>query len=547
MSKRFVAALVFALAALVVLTTFVYADDSEAADQVTSFLTAKGYTVVEVGNVPDDQGNPRPDVVYVGMDAVSNDLDSQEMANQAIWGLYALRKYYPRASTLFSAPVYQRYIFFFSTTATTFDKYLKNQITPLAFWNDIRSKVRIYDSVKKAFVDEKDFTQQNQTDKNQTDKNFGNTNPNPVPTPVPGAPGKGASLWLEPSTTYLPTDNKTSAVLIGTLLDANLSPTANASLEFAYEPEGDDERSLGTKTTDANGSARASLKAPQGAESVLLRASTSTLKSQVSVMVGPAATSTGDRKTALSDALEAQGYSVGEVDYEPGKTPTGASNNVVYVLMEMTSKTLDRAFYSQLSRGFGTSRTVYPESDYMIVDLVYHKDGDDYVLAWLTTNSGWDQFVAGKIGENDFWRSIRFVRACVVQNQKCVPITDKNFVDKSFCGKGGCGTKEARANRSIESTITKESWGDQWHGQEFIVLPGSYADTFKLTDLSGSASAVQIFQSPEFRTPFLEYKKGDSADKLNTWRLGQGQYFFAVVGQAAPASGKMTFVEHITQ
>ncbi len=544
MSKRLVAAFVLALVLIAAFTAFVYADDSEAADQVTAFLTAKGYTVTEVGNLTDDQGNLRPDVVYVAMDAASNNLDSQEMANQAIWGMYALRKYYPRATQIFSAPVYQRYIFFFSTTAATFDKYLKNQITPSAFWSDIRSKVRVYDLVNKRFIDEKDFTQQNQTDKNQTDKNFGNNNPNPVPTPIPGAPGKGATLWLEPSTTYLPRDNKTTAVLIGTLLDANFTPTANSSLDFAYEPEGGDEQALGSKITDANGSARTNVKAPRDTEGLLLRASTASLNSQVSVLVGPAVTNTGDRKSAVAEALQAQGYTDVDVGYETSKRPTGETDNYVIVLMRMTSKTLDRGFYSQMTRGYGTARTLFPDANHLYNYLIYRKDGHDFVLVWHTGTANWDQFIAGKLSESEFWRYNEFVGAF---DENLNRIDEKNFVDKSFCGKGGCGTKEARVNRSLESTITKESWGDPWHGQEFVILPGSYADTFRLTELSGSASAIQVFQSPEFRTPLLEYKKGESADKLNTWRLGQGQYIFAVVGQAAPAGAKMTFVEHITQ
>ncbi len=544
MSKRLAASVVLALAVLIIFSTRAYADDSEAADQVTALLTAKGYTVTEVANLTDDAGNTRPDVVYVAMEAVSGNLDSQEMANQVIWGLYALRKYYPRATTLYSAPVYQRYVFFFSTTAATFDKYLKNQITPNAFWNEVRSKVRIYDLVKKVFIGEKDFTEQNQTDKDQSDKDFGPNNPNPVPTPVPGTPGKGATLWLEPSTTYLPTDNKTSATLIGTLLDANYSPAANSSLDFAYEPEGGDEQSLGSKLTDANGTARASVKGTRGTQGLLLRASTTALNSQVSVMVGPAVANTEDRKSTLVQALEAQGYTDVEAEYQSAKRPTGETDNYVIVVMRMMSKTLDRGFYSQMSRTFGTARTLFPEANHLINYMVYRKDGHDFLLAWHATTAYWDQFVAGKMSESEFWRYTEYMGA---RDENFNPISDKNFMDKSFCGRGGCGTKEARVNRSLESTITNESWGDQWRGQEFVLLPGSYADTFKLTDLSGSATAVQVFQSPEFRTPLYEYKKGDNADKLNAWRLGQGQYFFAVVGKSAPASAKMTFVEHITQ
>ena len=95
--------------------------------------------------------------------------------------------------------------------------------------------------------------------------------------------------------------------------------------------------------------------------------------------------------------------------------------------------------------------------------------------------------------------------------------------------------------------MTKETWGDQWHGQEFVILPGSYADTFTVTEMSGSATAIQIFQAPDFTVPLVTYKQGDSPDDLKKIRLGQGQYLFAVVASSAPAAAHVTYIEHLPQ
>ncbi|MCX7840689.1 MAG: hypothetical protein N2559_14740 [Anaerolineae bacterium] len=95
--------------------------------------------------------------------------------------------------------------------------------------------------------------------------------------------------------------------------------------------------------------------------------------------------------------------------------------------------------------------------------------------------------------------------------------------------------------------MKRESWGEQWRGQEFVILPGSYADSFTLVEWSENATAIRIFQSPEFRTPILEFKRGDSLDILKKWRLGQGQYLFAIVAPNAPATARMTYVEHLPQ
>lgn len=145
----------------------------------------------------------------------------------------------------------------------------------------------------------------------------------------------------------------------------------------------------------------------------------------------------------------------------------------------------------------------------------------------------------GQISEADFWRSLDYVGTFDDHGGR---VEDKNFLDKNFGA--GSGGSEARVTRTLESTVTHETWGDQWHGQEFVILPGSYADTFTVDELSGSADGIEIFESPDFVTPVLTYKRGDDPAKLQT-RLGQGQYLFAVSATSSPAAARGAYIEHL--
>lgn len=543
MLKHRLFALGVCLMLVLIATPPLAAQEPEPADQVKVFLTAKGYTVIEVDHYPDAQGKPRLDVVYALMNAVSGNLDSADIAAQVVLGFHALRKYFPRAETLMVVLNYRQYGIFFSTSNTAFDQFVQGEVRSDVFWRGVRGKIQIYDWIKKAYTDEKDFKSNN-----QTGKDFGVTPPNPVPPPVP-TPSKDIVLRLEPSTTYLPADDKTSVTLIATFLDANYAPLVGRALNLSYEVTGQDTRTLGTQATDSNGTARAQVKAPLDTDALLLRVSTDVgaglttpLNSQISIVVGPPVTAKTEQVNAVIEGLTKQGYVEVDADFISRKSATGEVTNTAYAVMRLASQSLDRAFYSQLSRGFGTLRTVFPTSNRLVVILIYRTEGRDWYLYWKAQTAHWDQFVANQISENDFWRYLEYLGA---YDEEDNPIEDKNFIDKNF-GAGG-SSKEARVTHTLESTLKRESWGDQWRGQEFVILPGSYADSFTLVELSDSATAIRIFQSPEFRTPILEFKRGDSFDTLKKWRLGQGQYLFAIVAPTSPAIARMTYVEHLPQ
>ena len=541
MVKRLFIALAVCVVLALTTAAVVLAQDTNPADGVKSFLTAKGYTASEVDYVPDEQGNPRPDAAYVLMDAVTGDLDNQDLATQVVWGFVALRQYYPRVVTLSTVLAYKQFWIFFGSSGKDLDKFLKKTISGTVYWNGVRSQVRIYDRVKQSFIDEKTFTSNDQTGKDQTGKDFGKNPPNPVPTPVPGNV-KGGTLWLEPSTTYLPADGKSTAVMMATLLDSNYAPLSNRPVDFAYEAAGQDAQNVGALRTDANGMARASVKGSPDFDSLLLRVSTESLNSQASIVVGPAVTAKADQIKAAQEGLEKQDYADIQVYYDSKTRATGEVINSGEVDMRIASQTFDRSVYSQMSRAFGTLRAVFPKVNQLYVGLVYRKDGRDWYLYWAAQVAYWDQLVSGKMGEGDFWRYLQYLGA---YDENGNPADEKNFLDKNFGADSG--GKEARVTRTLESTVTKETWGDQWHGQEFVILPGSYADTFTVTEMSGSATAIQVFRAPDFTTPLVTFRQGDSADNLKKIRLGQGQYLFAVVASSAPAAARVTYIEHLPE
>lgn len=517
----------------------VRAQDPDPADQAVAFLTGKGYAVSEVNYATDGQGKPRPDAVYVLMEAVSGNLEHPDVPPQVVWGFMAVHQYYPRAQIVSSVLAYRQYWIFFQTETVDLDRFLDRALDGTAFWNGVRGRVRIYDRVKRAFTDEKTFTATTQTGKDQTTKDFRTVAANPVPTPIAGAQPGGA-LWLEPSTTYLPASPHASAVMMATLLDSGYAPLATKPVTFTYQVRGRDLQAAGARVTDTNGAARASVDGAPDFDSVLLRVSTESLNSQISIVVGPTSARMADRESAVKKGLGRQGYSGINVDYWSTTRATGETENSAYVELRIISQSFDRSVYSELSRALGTLRTIFPLANELYVALIFRMDGRDWQLLWNANVADWDQLVAGAKSETEFWRSLHYLGAYDENGNR---LDDKNFIDKNFGA--GTGAREARVTRSLESTLTAEEWGEQWRGSEFVITPGSYADGMSVAEWSGTATSFVIFQAPDFVNPVLAHRREDSAAELKKAVLGQGQYLFAVVAPGAPAAVQLDYVEHL--
>jgi hypothetical protein len=519
-----------------------HAQNPDPADLVKTELVGTGYDVTAVGFFPDSSGQPRSDAVYAQIETITNDLGNRYLANQAIDGFEALNRYYPNATTLISVLHYDHYLLFFQTTPQDLDPLVRKQMGRADFWPGVRTNVHIYDTAAKEFVGEKDFVDKSQIDKNQTGKDFSGQSPNVIPTPAPNDNVKPEHILLEPSTTYLPADGATQAFLLASLSDANFNGLGGRAVDFAYEVQGQDEKSLGSESTDAYGTARANVTSSQPLDQVLLRASTTALNAAVQIVVGaPPGASKKAQVQAVVQGLTNQGYSDVDAESDQYTGPAGQKENEAVASVRVQSKSFDRAAYSQLIRSFGTLRTVMPDANLLIALLLFRsKDGHDYTLVYSVRPPDWDAFVDGQIGEVEFWQRVAYNGAVDENGNR---VGDKNFLDKNFGASGG--PAELSSPRSVQSTLTAETWGEQLNVGAFQVPIGGSADGFSLADSSGSAAGFELFATPDYTQPIFHFSQGDNLSALSALQLAQGQYILQVEGAHAPARVLLNYVEHL--
>lgn len=162
-----------ALVALLALIPFnVASAQGTPVQQVTTLLAQQGYAALAVANFPDEQGNPRPDTMYVLMNAANRNLDSQEIAVQALWGFAALRQYYPNATVLLSILKDRQFLVMFGTESSALDAFLNEQVNAGDYWRGVRGRVQIFNSQTNSVVTEQEFASGGQTNKNFTNQNF---------------------------------------------------------------------------------------------------------------------------------------------------------------------------------------------------------------------------------------------------------------------------------------------------------------------------------------------------------------------------------------
>ncbi|HYN87954.1 MAG TPA: hypothetical protein VER55_05470, partial [Ardenticatenaceae bacterium] len=150
--------------------------DDPQTGQVTTSLEARGYRVLDVGFAADDQGQPDLSTVYVAMQAVEPQLDTEVTIRQVVFGFSALREAYPDAATLVVALEVEQYWLLFPTSVENFDKWYNELIGFDEFWSPIRRDVRILDTATGEFIAEQDFTS-----KDFTNKDFNGDTPPPPP------------------------------------------------------------------------------------------------------------------------------------------------------------------------------------------------------------------------------------------------------------------------------------------------------------------------------------------------------------------------------
>lgn len=521
----------------------VLAQNPDPGQAAMSELVGDGFDVIAVGNFPDAQGNPQPDSVYAEMETITADFDSRYIVEQAVQGFDVLNRYFPSAKSLTVVLHYNHYLYFFQTNPQDWDDYNQERVTLRAYWEGVRDGAQVYDITAGKYISQKDFIDKSQVEKNQTDKDFSGLPKNPIP-PADTNPGtKAEHVLLEPATTFLPADGKSEGFLLASLTDHNYAALPGRDVAFSYEAQGQDEINLGHAVTDQYGTARAKVVSNQEWKDVLLRANTATLNADAQIYVGtPPGDDVKAQVAAVIKGLESQGYKDVDSEYDEDTGPAGQTFHVGVAVVRVTSKTFDRAVYSQLSRMIGTLRTVMPQANFLRPVLIYAKGGRDIYLLYLVRADLWDAYIKGQIGENQFWQSIEYDGAVDKDGN---PIASKDFVDKDF----GASDNQPVSNapRTVESTVTKEDWGDQLTLGSFLVAIGGSADNFAIGEMSGNTSGFTIYATPDFNTPIFRYTVGDDKSALAALRLEQGQYVVEIEAANSPAKVVLKYVEHLAR
>ncbi len=168
-------------------------------EQVRSYLTGLGYTVLDVGLWPDANGKPDPTTVAVEVQ-VSTTASVAERLQPVLYGYYALRQAYPNASVLIGMVKSGPFIYIFPSEASVFDQWTAGKLTDEAYGNYLGEKLKVYDTIKGAFVTPGapggEQTNKPQTNKDQTNKNFTGQSQQQPQVPACGAPPDKARFWI---------------------------------------------------------------------------------------------------------------------------------------------------------------------------------------------------------------------------------------------------------------------------------------------------------------------------------------------------------------
>lgn len=550
------------------------------ANYVAQYLANKGYTVVDVGYLKDNNGNLNTNQVAVIMNFASTKYNpssglpatDQDTINQVVLGFYALHKYFVKPSTLVVALAYQNnYTFVFSANASDWQTVLDNpNDTTQAnnFWQNVTNNFIILDANGNQ-VDPSGFSNKNFNGGDFTGQNNGPTPPtnNPTNNPVDPAnshnPGAGY-LRLMLSSAYLPSSGN-GFYLIGVVSDKSYNPAAGQKVAFSLKVTGNQEQQVGSvKQTDNNGTARAqvgrsnakgqvAVKAFCAASNDLTSCGDVTVDGPASavVLVGSDNLDSTAGKQALNDAITAQGYTVEQVDYQESKGVTGDTIAEAVLVVDMASPRYDQTLRTEMFSGFGTMFTIFPKATNSLLGLVYATGGKTYILVYQVNRTDWAAYVQGKIDEAGFWKQVTLGQVLDAQSGKPVQ-GGADFVNKNFTG--GASSGGQTRTRRVESTLTVEDWGTQPTDDNIIVPLGGYADSFTVNAQGSKSPTWSIYSVEDTAHPVYQSKSDSDGSKLSKLMLPSGNYILMVEDpdppQGTPAGTvvediKVQYAEHL--
>lgn len=498
--------------------------------QVRASLEARGYEVLEVGFAADDRGRPTRSTVYVAMQAVEPQLDSDTTIRQVVFGLGALRDVYAEAEVVVVALQVERYWLLFPSTSQNFDDWFNELIGFDDFWNPIRGALRILDTETGRYISEKDFTS-----KDFTQKDFGGGKPaSPKDDPRRG----DENILLQPSTFFLPADGQTVGLAVAQLSDRQGRPLPGREVRFSFVATGDDPQDLGAISTNQGaGIAIRPFTSSRALGEVLVHATTGSQNAAVPILVDRAPQSIDALRAALRDAYAVEDYLFRTIGREQGTNYMGDKLDIVWIESVMDQQSFNRRVANQALRSFGTMRTLFPESTQFINALIWKDAGGKqfYILHSLLATSV-DEWLSGKITAEEM-----LARSEVqVLDQNGNPVGGKDFINKNFTPTSGPGVD---APRTVTASLNEESWGEQLTVGIFRVPLGGSADGFAIEALDGKATGFELFDNGAMSVPLVSWRRGDDETALKALRLNEGQYLLTVLGPA-PASVTLRYIEH---
>jgi|GEM_PF-2188419 len=526
-----------------------------AGNSVSSYLSSKGYSIVDVGYVTDSKGNVDRSNVGVIMRLYSPTFDptsqhayeDENNIQQAVEGFYALHTYYPKSASLFSALEIGNYWLVFPAQASDFQRAIEGKLSGDDLWKGVSSNFFILDKTSGTEVSEKEFAKSSAGSKDFGDKSGGTTPTLPTDNTPPQSDQHSAGngyLRLQSSSAFVSADDTTKLTLVATISDKDYRPAPKQKIVFTAQTTGSDEQALGDEQTSGDGAARGQLTLGQAVKELRVKAKADAgndvqidSPASVVVLVDKPARSIEGTKQQIAEGLALQGYNVQQVDYVEQKSIQGENAAQGAVYMDMVSKSFDQNLRAEMLSGWGTLMTAYPSLKSGLCALLYPQKGKLYVIVYSLSRSDWQAWLDGKKSEADLWKAVSLLSVIDGKTGEAVS-GDKDFVDKNF--NSGSSSAGFTQQRTIESRIVNEKWNSRQVYDDNIVVPlGGYADNFKL--LSGDGP-WGIYSVNDPTKPLYS----SQSSTLASLKLPSGNYILVALGNAGQAV-KLSYQEHLSR
>ncbi|MEO6458795.1 MAG: hypothetical protein ABIO92_11080 [Chloroflexia bacterium] len=511
-------------------------------NNASAYMESYGYKVDAVGLPKKADGSLDEDSVVMLMPVQSPQFDPDKRTindsgtiKQVSQGLIACKRSFPKASKIAVGLEWGESIVMFPAQAAILQALQDGKISTTDLWLQVEPNIVVIDATAWQPLYDTNFISKDFSGDRDLDRG--------LPPDAERLVKRQGQIRLQTSTAYLPTGSGSKAALIATISDNEAKPLSSTNVEFTFTQQGQDPQLVTSSATGNDGAARASLQAPPQAQGQLtIRATTSDTLSiaSVPILVGPPVTGT-EAINAIVGSLRLQGFNVLNVFPEEAQSAGGTAVKGASIIAEIGAPRLDARVRGQILSMAGTVFAIYGEAETAAPVLIYRSQGRPYELIFQVARREWDNWIDGTISEAQLWERIPLDR--IIDAETGQPIAQRDFINKNF------GTDaaafEISTPKAIESNLVRESWGDQLYSGKLIVPVGAVADSFEVASRAGQAEFA-IFASTDPVEPlYRSVQDISNGSGLRQLSLVTGQYTLSVEGNAAPASVRLAYIEHL--